>query len=171
MSLWKTFEVGIFATLCLLGKSAGPADAQCSPSGGCATEWNSGKAINLGALPGFSESYAWSINNSGQAVGYSYGGGGPEGPNAIATQWSGGSVIPLGGLPGFSESFSTGINDRGTVVGYSEINNTPYATEWSGGSIINLTGLPGFTNSLAEGINNSGQSRGSQHCGWRYLRY
>jgi probable HAF family extracellular repeat protein len=73
----------------------------------------------LGVLPGFGESFAQSINRTGQVVGYS------DGPTeggvviAQATQWSGGSIINLGGLPGYTQSIASGINDAGQVVGQS----------------------------------------------------
>jgi probable HAF family extracellular repeat protein len=154
MSPWKKFGLGLFTAVWLLDAIAGSALAQCFRSvehNECATEWSSGGVINLGGLPGFTSSYAWSINDAGQVVGYSIGEG------TYATEWSGGNIINLGGLPGFSFSLSTDINNAGQVIGNSFFGNVPHATEWSGGSIIDLGGLSGFSGSTAEGINDIGQ--------------
>jgi probable HAF family extracellular repeat protein len=96
MSHWKTFGLAIFAALCLLEGTAGSADAQMY-----AEEWSGGHVINLG--PG----EAFSINNSGQSVGYSFFGGGIE----AAAEWANGKVINLGGLPGSmgSEALRPGL--------------------------------------------------------------
>ena len=118
-----------------------------------ATEWSGGNAINLGGLPGYTESGANSISNVGQIVGASVVGG-----VGIATEWSGGSVINLGGLPGYTESSASGVEDSvGQIVGYSVVGGVAYATEWSGSSVIDLEGLPGSTKNVALGVNNSGQ--------------
>jgi uncharacterized membrane protein len=103
------------------------------PAAEIATEWSGGKIIDLGGLPGFTNSDAYSINNAGRAVGWSEVGG-----TSIATEWSHGSVIDLGGLPGSTYSVADGINDRGQAVGYSIVGGAFYATEWSGGRVIDL---------------------------------
>jgi probable HAF family extracellular repeat protein len=120
-----------------------------------ATEWSSGKIINLG---GSTESRAFGINNAGQVVGVSV-----FSDAFLATEWSGGGAIILGVLPGFPNSQAYGINAAGQVVGisYSANGSDDVATEWSGGSVINLGGLPGSTSSQAFGINDSGQVVGN----------
>jgi probable HAF family extracellular repeat protein len=77
--------------------------------------------IDLGTLPGSTDSMAVAINDRGQAVGYSYV---PtykeeEPVTQRATLWQGGRTIHLGTLGGtYSEAIA--INDRGQVVGTSE---------------------------------------------------
>jgi uncharacterized membrane protein len=121
-----------------------------------ATEWSGGRVINLGGLPGSTDSEAFGVNDAGQAVGDSVVGG-----VAIATEWTGGGVINLGLLPGSTGSEALSVNDAGQVAGWSfvgEVEET--ATEWSDSSVINLGALPlpGFrTGSLAFGISNTGQ--------------
>src|ERR1700693_3190886 len=108
MSICKASGLAIFAAVCVLGETTGSAHAQCMSSfesASCATEWSGGSVINLGGLPGSSESQAFSINDAGQAVGLSLVGG-----VSYATEWSGGSVINLGGLPRFTMSAANGIN-------------------------------------------------------------
>src|ERR1700722_6549714 len=99
--------------------------AQCNPFISCAAEWSHGQVIDLGGLPGPTSSGAASINNTGQAVGYSIAGGGE-----LATEWSHGHVIDLGGLPGATFSGAASINDAGQAVGVS-LGGTEFATEWS----------------------------------------
>ena len=119
MSLCKTFGLAIFAALCLLDETAGSAHAQCAIVE-CATEWSGGSVIDLGGLPGSFQTVANSINDAGQAVGYSATTGG-----TFATEWSHGKVIDLGGLPGSTFSIAYGINDAGQAVGYSETASPP----------------------------------------------
>ena len=118
---------------------------------GYATEWSGGRAISLANPTGSTFSYALSINDAGQAVGYSVGG-----VSEVATEWSGGNAINLGGLPGSTGSYALSINNAGQAVGES----AGSATEWSGGNAINLGGLPGSTGSQAFSINNAGQAVG-----------
>jgi hypothetical protein len=110
-----------------------------------------------GVLPGTASSNAISINNAGQAVGFS------QGSSTFATEWSGGKIINLGALPGAIFSEALGINNAGQAVGFSIVGGVEIATEWSGGiggSIIKLGGLPGSTLSQALSINDSGQAVG-----------
>jgi hypothetical protein len=114
---------------------ASPSYAQCND--GCAVEWSGASVIDLKGLPGFTESQAASINNSGQVVGFSIVGG-----VEAATEWSRGSVMNLGGLSGSEGSAAIGINSVGQAVGVSLFGGADIATEWSGGiggSIIHLS--------------------------------
>jgi probable HAF family extracellular repeat protein len=111
----KAYKFAIFAAVCLVGIGvAGSVHARCPAVGyyGCATVWSNGTFINLGAPPGSTFSGAFGINDSGQLVGLSYNGSGPD----YATEWSGGSVINLN-PPGSTFSGAFGINDAGQVVG------------------------------------------------------
>jgi hypothetical protein len=115
MWLCKTSGQAIFAVVCLLGETMGSAYAQCPPFPPppfCATEWSGGSIIDLGRLPGSTESAALGVNDVGQVVGQSVVGG-----IFVATEWSGGSVINLGGLPGARNSFAAAINDAGQLRG------------------------------------------------------
>jgi probable HAF family extracellular repeat protein len=165
MSYWKSSGLAIFAAVCLLGETTGSTLAQCTPGFPCATEWNHGKIIDLGTVPGAIASVAHGNNNAGQVVGFSdiFGGTLP-----VATEWSHGKVIDLGVLPGSAESQANGINDRRTVVGVSDGNSfsRPVATEWRHGSVIDLGILPtpGFNSSTASAINNAGQVVGQSSC-------
>ena len=72
MSYWKSFGVSIFAAVCLLGETAGSAQAvTCGFFNDCATEWSGGAVINLGGLSGTTFSQALGINDGGQVVGSS----------------------------------------------------------------------------------------------------
>jgi uncharacterized membrane protein len=66
------------------------------------------------SLPGSFGSMANSINNAGQAVGFSF----IRGDLSVqATEWSGGSVIDLRTLPGSFGGAVSSINDAGRAVG------------------------------------------------------
>ena len=114
-----------------------------------ATEWSDGGVVNLGSLASSTDSVASSINDAGQAVGWSFNNG------AFAAEWNGDTYINLGGLYGFT-SFAQDINAVGQAVGYS-VGSDFYATEWDGDAIVGLGPLPGFASSLANGINDDGQ--------------
>lgn len=70
--------------------------------------------VELGVLPGGTDSYAWSVNASGQVVGFSSAAGGSHG--FLWTQ--GGGMQDLGTLPGGATGVTMSINDAGEVVGY-----------------------------------------------------
>jgi probable HAF family extracellular repeat protein len=76
-----------------------------------ATEWSGGSVIDLGGLPGYTESRAYGINDAGQVVGMS-----AVGFTSIATEWSGGSIISLGALPGYTQSVAYSINHAGQIA-------------------------------------------------------
>ena len=63
MSYWKSFSLAIFAALCLLGETPGAAQAQSAQH---ATEWSGGKVVNLGGLPGYTQSGAHASMTSGR---------------------------------------------------------------------------------------------------------
>jgi probable HAF family extracellular repeat protein len=94
-----------------------------------ATEWSDGSIINLGGLPGSTQSFAYGINDAGQVVGSSDGIMGYS-IFDVATEWSNGSVINLGSLPGSAYSEAHGINNAGQVVGVSQF-NAPEPSTWA----------------------------------------
>jgi uncharacterized membrane protein len=67
MSHWKSFGLALFAATCLLAETAGSAKAQY------AVEWSGGGPVNLGGLPGATNSIANGVNDFGHAVGSSAG--------------------------------------------------------------------------------------------------
>lgn len=91
-----------------------------------AFQWRNGVLTDLGALPGTNDSYAFSSNNRGQAVGVSENGavdpltGFPE---VVAVLWTDGGVVDLGTLGG-NASWTGTVNDRGQVVG-AALNSVP----------------------------------------------
>jgi probable HAF family extracellular repeat protein len=107
---------------------------------------------------------AWSINNSGKAVGECT----TIGSTSDVTQpcaWPGGVLAVLGGSQGLARD----INDAGTIAGWSEITaidhkggHIPHAVIWDADGIHDLGTLPGGTlTSRANAINASGQVVGA----------
>ncbi len=110
-----------------------------------ATEWSGGSVINLGGLPGFTDSVAISINDAGQVVGCSTVGGSfspPNGAAATSSTWEA-CRAPRIAMP--SASTTLGRWSESACCRRHRAN----ATEWSGGNVINLGGLPGFTSSVS----------------------
>jgi probable HAF family extracellular repeat protein len=129
-----------------------------------ASLWNGGNPSALGSLGGVlsNSSYAQSINNNGQVVGYSQASNSAPGETILhATMWNGGTITDLGTLGGI-HSFATSINAVGQIAGWSYIagNSAYHATVWSGNTVIDLGTLRG-TSSSASDINNTGQVVGT----------
>jgi probable HAF family extracellular repeat protein len=123
-----------------------------------------GKAKNLGKLPGYDSSYAFAINDLGQVAGQS------ACLNCSlsghATLWSKtkGSMLDLGVPPGASDSFASGINNVGQVVGSSAPQgaNPGHAFVWSQSTgMLDLNNLipanSGWLLQQATAINDQGQ--------------
>jgi probable HAF family extracellular repeat protein len=109
------------------------------------------KVTDLGALTGFTSSYADDNNNAGQVTGCSDNSTVPTVPctaniAAEAFLWSNGDMQPLGYLSGDDQSVGYVVNDSGVVVGSSA--NTTAGTYrgfvWTNpGPMVALPDLPG----------------------------
>jgi probable HAF family extracellular repeat protein len=108
---------------------------EAAPSTLHAALWSDGVLWDLGTLPGDLYSQARGINNRGQVVGYSSGGGVTHG-----VIWENGTTTILGFLDGGDETFPTLINDVGQVAGYASTD--PYeqhAFFWDRGVMTDLS--------------------------------
>lgn len=120
---------------------------------------------------GFSNSWAWGINNTGQVIGryvpllnFDFGDPGPD----RAYLWQDGVSIDLTPLPerrqnprgGYAGAYN--IDDYGLVVGWSSVFELTGMTAvmWSHGSVVSLGTMEPDTISFAQQINNLGQVAG-----------
>src|SRR5579883_1373033 len=129
----KTGEILLFLCLVLL---TNPARAQKYD------------VIDLGTGQS-SGSYAQSINNKGQVVGYSY-----KSDGAHAFLYDTGELIDLGNLGG-TNTYALSLNDKGQAAGVLETISGAEAFILRNGSFATLGNL-GALNSYAYGINNNG---------------
>ncbi len=126
--------------------------------------YQDGKMTDLGTLGG-ANSVATSINNKGQAAGYSE--AAPK-PGTHAAVWQNGQVQDLGAPQGYN-SYALGINDAGQVVGTSRLfSGETFAFQafvYREGKMLDLnkqvTNINGWTLQAATGINSKGQIVGS----------
>lgn len=88
-----------------------------------ATLWVEGDAHDLGALPGFEYSSAFSISNSGFIVGESYS---PVSGVMAGTLWANGDILDLNDFldpsdvsDGWVIKSAVDVNDAGAIVGYA----------------------------------------------------
>lgn len=128
---------------------------------------------DLGALNGFTSSYADDNNNTGLIVGCSDNSVPPAVPCATSSipwdafLWSNGVMEDLHNLPGNDQSLAYEVNDAGVVVGYSGNSQTQnghgfYWTTTSGMvDLGTLTGPSGW--SIAEAITSKGVIVGSSY--------
>lgn len=106
-------------------------------------------------LPGLgSDSWAWDVNDAGQAVGYAA----DENGLIQAVRWHNGTVTPLGTS---TQSHARAINEAGQIVGWVAANQglTTRAFLWqtaSGVTPLPSLGNPAFASSQANGINEAG---------------
>jgi probable HAF family extracellular repeat protein len=114
---------------------------------------------DLGALPGYPDTYATAIAEDGTVVGYSGTQSGPKwtrvsGPSH-AWMWYGGRMTDIGSSISDS-SYAYGVNDRGVIVGCA----AHHAVRWINKKIENLNALidrrSGWYLQCAYAINRSG---------------
>jgi probable HAF family extracellular repeat protein len=124
-----------------------------------ATLWKRGQAIDLGTLGGY-ESFAYGLNNHGEAVGGATNTTPDElygfGTQLRAFVFRDGEMHDLGTLGG-PDAFATSINDQNQISGCSlndDLSNLPFL--WQNGKMIEL-GTFGGTNGCAFLVNNHGQ--------------
>ncbi len=125
--------------------------------------------INLGTLPGYSESWALSINNSDLIVGTAYN----DDPiyfwgdmrAVLFDPTEDGNNLDLGTLPGYECAVALSVNDNGQIVGranphdMSLENWNPRAVVFDPtgkGNNVDLGALPGYDSAEAFCINNKG---------------
>ena len=133
--------------------------------------WRNGQLLNLGAFGGY-ESLAWSVNDRGQAVGFTantipdqFAGFVSFGYSATQTHaflWQNGRMQDLGTLGG-PDSDALLINERGQIAGISITTIDPATQQatvdpflWENGKMIDL-GTLGGTSATPDAINNNGQ--------------
>lgn len=123
--------------------------------------WENGKVTALPTLTGDLDGFALSINNSGDAVGFST--PGFCSPAQHAVRWHKGTVTPLGSLGGISNNLALNSNELGQIVGFSDVagDTTNHAFLWQGGLMTDLGTLSGDFSSFAPAINNIGQVVGA----------
>lgn len=109
------------------------------------------KLHDLGTLPGHRNSYAYSINERGQAVGlaaneppttFGFFGASVTAKEAIGMLWAGKTKTPLPPLPGDVSSAAWGINNAGVIVGQSvDAKGTVHACLWRDKKAVDLNTL------------------------------
>jgi uncharacterized repeat protein (TIGR01451 family) len=98
--------------------------------------WSAGQYVDLGTLPGGSESVAIAVNSYGQIAGNALTASGAT----HAVVWRDGGIIDLGTLPGDTGSVAMNINDAGDVVGVSISGSTARPFRWSNGVMTEIGG-------------------------------
>lgn len=114
--------------------------------------------VDLGVLPGTTQSIAWTINDNGLVVGdvTDF-----DNKRIVAFLWQGGVMNTLSGLDA-ERSTARGINERNQIVGFARFaDGSGHAYLWENNTVRDLGTLPDGGVSGAVGINNSGQVTGT----------
>lgn len=135
----------------------------CIAFDGCwhAFLWEKGTITDLLGLEPDFQSYAYSINNSGQIVGISATQNYPI-IDYRPVMWNNGSLVDLGKPEGATDGLANGVNASGTAAGYAHFpdgRNLPMV--WSHGTVAPLPGAPGTLVTQAFKINDRGQVIGN----------
>jgi probable HAF family extracellular repeat protein len=127
-----------------------------------------GTMIDLGVLPGESESIAAGINNAGQVVGACFS---PTQNTGRAFIWDAvHGMRDLAALRGVAIGGVNGINATGDVIGNSVGVGVDQAMVWtSSGGIRRLVGPPGYLGSNGFAINAAGQAVGNVEIGTGFI--
>lgn len=131
--------------------------------------WKGSEMTDLGASFEGS-SYAYGVNDAGQAVGAR---NAADGGYSRPTRWVGGQMSDLGTLGG-DQGWAYAINKKGDIVGASSNQGVdqPRATLWSGGQVIDLNSVVepwaipnGWVLTEARAINQKGHIVGTMRGG------
>src|SRR5208283_2992219 len=122
--------------------------------------WIGGRIHALPTFPGDPVGQAYSVNQWGQAAGYS---GNCTTP-FHALLWQNGKAINLGNLGG-TESEAIDINNWGQVTGLATLPGDQYydAFLWTWDTLVDLGTLPGDVSSSGDGLNDWGQVVGGSY--------
>jgi uncharacterized membrane protein len=127
--------------------------------------------VDLGTLPGDTESTTAGLNESGTVIGQSFSGNQHDpATRARAVRWSpGGAVTALPIPAGISHPHSraVAINDSGAITGYTydaPLSQVHRSLRWaSDGTVTELKALPGDTSTLPRGISRDGTVAGDSY--------
>ena len=143
------------------GQAIGWANSDIYDADGEAYRWENHVWTPLGTLPGLDSSRPTDINNAGQIVGWSYGGG-----YSRAWVWEDGVMTPLD-TPQYT-STAKAINESGTIiagaVNADGVLGRNHAAIWTDNEVILLGSLTGSrTSSVANDVNDGGFAAGSKY--------
>ena len=123
----------------------------------------SGKVMDLGILPGYTDSVGRGINNRGQVVGWVSAAGTGAHRFAFCYQafvWENGKLRGLGSIPRIKDRKAAAINAKGQIVGNAYYKSDEAALLWQGGKVYELNKLvppgSGWKLQNALGINDRG---------------
>ena len=129
----------------------------------------SGKVLDLGVLPGYTDSIGRAINNKGQVAGWVGVTRGTPGRRITlhyqAFLWQNGHMRGLGSIPRIPDSKASALNDKGQVVGNAYFKTDEAALLWQNGRVYELNALvpphSGWKLQNALAINSRGQITGN----------